>query len=443
MGSLLEHYKLNRDVLCKWLFLVFCCIAFGSIILRATNTSITYDEAYTYCEYVETLLNAHSVSIMNPALNNHWLNTILIAFVTAVFGVRYSIILIRLPILVFAGVYYYLIYRLYVNKNIGLLQASLLASNYYLAEFLGLARGYGMATFFVLCAVLFYIQWRDSDYLKQSKIMLVLLMLLLASASNSICLLICVAFGMVAFFRIKKNEIIVILKRYWWFLLVSGISFLLILKWHFLSTGEGKSIYSNTTSQFPSIMQYVKDYVGMYTDYQGVILTLSVVTVLLVIVGVISRCFIFKDFLKSTNDISLIAIVLLVVMILINSVFKKGSCEGRALLPMFPVFVYALFEMSKGFMQKIAEKYSIVYEFLGLVASIFLMISFVNNISIVKTSDWYPNYDQSIYTNGYYYIRDEYDFEVKENMVDYFYDMKSHWDMENIDNIPLWRKGCT
>lgn len=88
------------------------------MIVRAIVSAITYDEAYTYMRYALPLCDKFSVSFItslynNCLLNNHWLNTFLIALVARISRVRYN-------------------------------------------EFMGLARGYGMCTCIVFLALIMF-----------------------------------------------------------------------------------------------------------------------------------------------------------------------------------------------------------------------------------------------------------------------------------------------
>ena len=440
---MLKNYRLIKgNNIEKKLACIFTGFIILTIFLRAANSGITYDEAYTYTEYVERIVNTGSLEGARLLLNNHWLNTILIALVTKLFGVRYSVILIRLPIIIFAVTYYCLVYKCYVNARIGLLQYFVLAGNYYLAEFFGLARGYGMATFFVLVTICIYAKWREEGYSNNKYIIYMLGTLLLAAYANSISLLVCLAMGIVVFIRMDKSNILPLIKKYFVVLILYCGLYIGIAYWHFMVSADDMPIYSYTGSKYPSIAKYMIDYIGMYIEHEKCIYIVMFAIGIICLLAFIVRIHDKKGFLRSDNDMFIIAFILFIIMYLINAVFKKGGCTGRTLLPMFPIFVYAIFE----FIEPIREiplikdrKYSYYIEML---ASLIILVLFVHNTSITKTSDWMWNYNQDISFRGNYFIDSENQIDYGWNAVTEFYSQKSQWDSENLLGAQAWKQGC-
>jgi hypothetical protein len=86
------------------LFLLIFSISF----YRATFTSITYDEAYTYMAYAKNFNSSSFEALIKPIslANNHFLNTILIFISSTIIGEPYSEIAIRLPNLLFYIIYF-------------------------------------------------------------------------------------------------------------------------------------------------------------------------------------------------------------------------------------------------------------------------------------------------------------------------------------------------
>ncbi len=172
----------------------FCCTA-----IRAFTTNLTDDEAYTYINYVRAyqplnlswLIHLYSTC----KANNHWLNTFLIWCTSQVLG-PYSEAAIRLPnVVLFAG-YLAAVLAALRRGRISFLCSVFLISNYYLNEFFGLGRGYGMAAAFVLFTLLAYGSWRRTGCKDGRYVLLILLCLTLGAASNTVVLLLYPSVGL-------------------------------------------------------------------------------------------------------------------------------------------------------------------------------------------------------------------------------------------------------
>lgn len=115
---------------------------------KANLTALTYDEAYTFLNYV---LNRE---IFSTALaNNHPLNTATIIS-TTIFGE--GVLFIRLPNIIFGLFYLAISYLISVRSKLSVLTFFILTLCPYLIEFFTLARGYGLAASLVLVALATY-----------------------------------------------------------------------------------------------------------------------------------------------------------------------------------------------------------------------------------------------------------------------------------------------
>ena len=121
-------------------------VVFGYCLSRAIQLSLTHDEALTYVDHARaTLPQIFRFDIRVPS-NNHLLNTLLIKVLVAVFGD--AEVVLRAPAL--AGLAMFLIgsARVLVRYVAGIRSVvgfALVASNAYLLDFFGCARGYGLA----------------------------------------------------------------------------------------------------------------------------------------------------------------------------------------------------------------------------------------------------------------------------------------------------------
>lgn len=127
------------------------------IIYKASHTSFTHDESYTYTHYVHQGF-MDIISYKTPYTNNHILNTVLIKYCEVFFGS--SELSLRLPnIIAFIvySVFSALLFFKYSPKLI--LQFYLImVLNPYLLDFFALARGYGLSIGFLVMS-LYYLSF--------------------------------------------------------------------------------------------------------------------------------------------------------------------------------------------------------------------------------------------------------------------------------------------
>ena len=122
------------------------------IIYKASTTSFTHDESYTYTHYVHQGF-MDIVSYKTPYTNNHILNTVLIKYCELLFGS--SELSLRLPNIL-AFILYSIFIILLLYKYIPKLMFPfylLMVLNPHLLDFFALARGYGLSFAFLLMSL--------------------------------------------------------------------------------------------------------------------------------------------------------------------------------------------------------------------------------------------------------------------------------------------------
>jgi hypothetical protein len=122
------------------------------IIYKASTTSYTHDESYTYTHYVHQGF-MDIISYKTPYTNNHILNTVLMKYCELLFGS--SELSLRLPN-IFAFIVYSIFIILLLYKYIPKLMFPfylLMVLNPHLLDFFALARGYGLSFAFLLMSL--------------------------------------------------------------------------------------------------------------------------------------------------------------------------------------------------------------------------------------------------------------------------------------------------
>jgi hypothetical protein len=133
---------------------VILCLALAAVslvVIRACVQSITLDEAESFLLYARKPWPSH----WWPSADNHVLNSLLMRFVTVVFGV--STLTVRLPAVLGAVIYIssavYLCLLLTSWRVLQLLLLTCLVCNPMVLDYLVAARGYSLAVGFLLAAI--------------------------------------------------------------------------------------------------------------------------------------------------------------------------------------------------------------------------------------------------------------------------------------------------
>jgi hypothetical protein len=191
----------NRTVVQQWLLILAATFAVVWAIVRACVQSVTIDEADTYVFFVYRSLSW----AWYPSSNNHLLNTLLISMTTHLFGA--SSITVRAPALLGAILYvsicYFLCRSITDRFSLQLPLFICLTYNPFILDFMVAARGYSLATAFLLAAITIPV-WHLS--LRKSCILASLALALSFSANFSFAFVDLGAFLVIVTWAIRRRE---------------------------------------------------------------------------------------------------------------------------------------------------------------------------------------------------------------------------------------------
>lgn len=267
---------------------ILSAIPLLATITRAVSSAITWDEAVTYMDFALPLsrnigrlfrMFEHSIA------NNHLLNTFLIAAIDRITQVHYNECLIRLPAIMFACLFYYALARYREQNKICWAEFALLGFSYYLNEFMGLARGYGMSACLVFIALVQFKKYIATSSLK--RFWATCFVLLLSAFANTVSLLVFCALGLVALFiLIRRGELLQLIKQNTGYVAVCVFLLFITLRYHFnaINTTGDKSLYSVHAVDF---VFYVREYLFLATHLSTFpIPLLYIIAVLFIVVSV-------------------------------------------------------------------------------------------------------------------------------------------------------------
>jgi hypothetical protein len=375
--SLLEKAARNRLGL-------FCfCIGFFAVMLsvsRAASTGITYDEASTYFDVVYPgILEA---LMRSQYLNNHLLNSILIRFVCFITQTQFNEFLIRLPSILAYCVYIIFAYRMAKRSNHPYFIFILFISNYYLNEYFGLARGYGMASACILAAFYYFDELR-TDMDNKRLFHNFMAWCSLAVLANGIALYTVFSIMAIVVFKYRKN--IFKLSNCFYFFIFAFTAVYVI----FMSR-PGKSLAS-THNFYESIIEAV---FGTFSQPLSFLTpVIFAVFAVLLLYGMIRT--------KFKNDYALVYIIFVAVCFISNMVFHRGYPNNREMVPFYPVIVFVVADVLKHIRVNMLSRSVLT------LAGILLCFQFVQKINIRDTQD---------FSNDYTIKREVLDFAIRNTI---------------------------
>lgn len=381
----------------KWgtLYLLAASVFVWSIaLLRARTACLTYDEAYSYCSYIHPLqltkLSSIKAVFTDCFANNHILNTVLCNLAVKLSGRYWDDFVIRIPVLIFFGIYLSMVIVMYQRKKIGCIAATFLIWNYYMNEFFGLARGYGLAAAMVMAALVMYQLWCDSACQKFRYLSLFLFFMTLGVVANTIVLLIFAAFIPYIGYQLLRGKK---LFRYagcqcfvWIPLLLINI---MLLRYHMMVTGDGKPLHVGSRVWENVCKSYAESLVINEAAAQIVAVAALVLVIAGVILFVVNRrcgqsCYLFPG------------LCYFAILLVLQFWVRLGLPRGRELLPSYPVIVLLLAECTKEigvFCQKrmSSERAAVcrsVSNVFGALAGVVLIVLFLFRIDLESYSEW-------------------------------------------------------
>lgn len=380
-------------------FKIYCLclslIIFSCVIYRAYTTGITYDEAFTYTHYVYNNPFLVFKDIFNSSVlaNNHILNSFFISLVELFTGHTYNEFIIRLPNIIFFGIYLFFGYKLVEDYKGKWAYFPLLIFNYGSSEFFGLGRGYGICTTLVLIGVYFY-----KKYLLNKKnyncLLLSFLFFCLSAYANTVSLLIFASYIIFTFIILIKEKLILdIIKKKWYYIIILIIYTLLIVNYHFLISAEGNPLYGGKGSFFSEVINGTFAFYGInkYTTIFSII-TISIFTILFVI-----------NYKKNINNIYIyITIIYYLLLIISTKVANTLWLTGRCLMPSTTLLFMLIIEI----IERIKRPNKIFKVITMVLVSIVSASIYFSNLNLKQTRTWDDNYEVRRKVYDSYYKKD-------------------------------------
>jgi hypothetical protein len=335
-------------------------------VSRATNTGLTYDEAYTYLHGVYPSFLYSIIGFQS--LNNHILNTFMIRVICFITQTRFNELFIRLPNLISYGVYIFFCFRIAKKTNHRYFIFVLFITNYYLNEFFGLARGYGMAAACITAAFYYFEEWKVSLPRGSGYFHYFMVWCSLAALANGISLY--AIFSVLILIVLKYHKNIIKLSNCLYFLI-----FFFVAMFIFLSSGEGLPLMA-TNNFYECII------VSVFGTFS---LSISFLPIVLFIIFFGCLCTVLIK-AKFSTDYVWIYIIFFCVCLVSNIVFSRGYPYAREMIPFYPIVVLIIADVLK--ITNSTKSKNILIFTIGCL----LYFQFILQINTKSTADWNDDY---------------------------------------------------
>jgi hypothetical protein len=396
-SKIIIHDKKDKST-DRTLFFMGCSI-FAYTILRAYFLSFTWDESFSYLEFVKANFITFKEHRVSDA-NNHLLNTWLMEITSRVFGV--SEFTLRLP-----NVFAHLLFLIYSGKLVRNLSSKVLILgaflilnlNPFVLDFFSIARGYGLSLGFMMASLYYAYKYIEVNKSILSGFLSVLFasISILANLSMLNYLLIISEYLFVVSIliicnnglsNILKGKISLILKSLIILIPLSILIFIipLILKLKEVGAfffGGYTGFWQDTVISLINESLYEHPFIPIMTYFlQGLVVLVIIVSFLLIIYKLSRKETFWKD--------SFLMLLFIVVLLSFLANYFQHQWFGLLYLKeRTALFYYPLFSLLMIFLlDRIYQGKSIVANGICITLSIFFIINFASNANLHYVVQW-------------------------------------------------------
>jgi hypothetical protein len=336
------------------LVIVIGVTVFAWIATKATVSSFTHDESFSYLQYVPDHF-MDIISNQRAYSNNHVLNTLGMKYSSMVFGS--SELALRLPNLLMLLVFFTYAFLLMrdVNPLVRVSVFVLLATNTALIDFFGLARGYGMSIGFMIMGI--YHLFRSFDENKTRHLVMFNLAALLAILANFTMVNFYLS-ALVVYNLMQIAESRVVLKEKFRFWRVNRVNIMLMGVLLFILYEPVRKAVKFNSFDFGGKQGFVTDTVSSlifhgFTNIHFSTLVLTLLQITLVVVVIIPVFIIVVKFLRSDPEFfrrfrALVLVSLVLVAISLETVLQHYFMKTDYLVGRFSLFLFPLLVLNAG-----------------------------------------------------------------------------------------------
>lgn len=395
----IKNYWLKHKKFTSLWILLFSVLVIVYVVVKASVTSFTHDESYTYLHYVH--ISFMKIISYNPAvLNNHILNSLLINYFELLFG--NSELALRAPNII--ALIIYLLFTFLLLKDLKqILTLSifiLMFSNPYLLDFFGLARGYGLSIGFMMMSLYYLIQTFQED--NQRNQILVNVGAFLSVLSNFALINYYVA-ALITYNIIKLLDFIVnpdnVNKKYnilrinkfhiisvVFFIAVLYEPFRKILKLDLINVGGNTGFIADTVGSLIRKTFYYTPISGTTIEILKVVVLLPVlISLLIILINILKSN---KEFISNNKPLLIVNFILL--LISFETIIQHHLFQNNYLMGRFALFLYPLFILNIGFLLKyfLSKRYKYITKSIAIGLTVLWLFNLSLNVSLKSYAEW-------------------------------------------------------
>lgn len=378
--------------------IVFLLLAVSILIYiatKATISSFTHDESYSYLNYVHTDF-LDIISFKDWYTNNHILNSLFMKYSEMLFGS--SELALRLPNILLLVVYMTYCYLFFKRSAVPMIIGMfiILCSNNAMIDLFGLARGYGLSIGFMMMSIYHFTQYFESQ--KKRDIHLFHAGSLLAILSSFVLLEVYVSlliiYNLISFIQCKfiRNQKYSLWKsnkvHLFPILCLIVILFEPVRRIMFnsdLDFGGKTGFYADTVA---SLINYTLH--GIYlTSFQIDFFKILFVAIVLTTTGLIIVKIAKGDTVFWDRNKALIVLNFLIVFLSITIVLHHAILGADYPVARFSMFFLPLFVLQVGLLLSYIYEYSKTFiSILTLSLACLSCLSFISKIDLHSCSEW-------------------------------------------------------
>jgi len=287
-----------------------------------------------------------------------------------------------LPNIIFCVIYMVISILLISRISLKWLAFSLLLLNYYVIDFFGLARGYGIACSLMLIALYRYYRFSYS----RSDILFILYTLVLACYGQLICVPVFIMLCIDLVISHSKNGIIEFLHSSFYHLTAIVIAFIYACIFLHTVTEQGLPLYGSSKNFYSAVISsYLSMILPSFTNNYHLYITVLTVSMLCLPLFIKTNVGNFRIWRLMIGSFALIAVS--------SMILNKPLPTGRVLIPLWPLVVMSIIEICEGYYPRLNAKGKIAAHALSIVIMAALSMNFISHLSLSSTEfcrDQYP-----------------------------------------------------
>tara|TARA_B100000965_G_scaffold282202_1_gene240026 strand:- start:8141 stop:9415 length:1275 start_codon:yes stop_codon:yes gene_type:complete len=360
-----NNKKKGNKIYLRFFIFIFHLI----IVYKALNTQISFDEAYTFLQYVYT------DDILNFGLaNNHLLNTFLMYSLSFI---DYDLFLLRLPNLIFGSLYLLSSYYISLKVKYRYLTLTILICSPYLIDFFSIARGYGISAALTLIGLTNYY---FSNY--KYKMQISLFLFILSSYSIHITIILLFVFILFNFdYFIYKLNTVKILSLIFTVVLSTPVIYLV-----FNITNIDKPLYGVEDISFLYLIKSSFGFNGLYVS-DTTIFNLFLNSLF------ISPLIFFQSHTLKTKRVIGMTYLTVLLLYLLPFIFGRPFPIYRVLIPFLPMVLFSLVLTIDSIFNRFYFKYQKSFSF---IVGFIILFNFLGTLQFNDYFDWDNFYDKEL-----------------------------------------------